>query len=133
MPLSDKISLNCKDFLYKSDFKPEEYIHILPYNCVIALVRFRTTNNRLQVNVLRFNNVDRNDRLCALCNARAIGDADHYLFSCQYFDDKRKECLDRKYHTNSNHHKFEALFNTDSKVELLKLKHFIDCINNTLR
>ena len=119
--------------LFKSNFKLEDYINVLPYNCVISLIRFRTTNNRLPVNVLRFHNVDRENRVCALCNTDDVADEYHYIFKCSHFDDKRNECLDRKYSEQPSHNNFSLLFNTNIKLELLKLKHFIDCINNALK
>jgi hypothetical protein len=44
-------------------------------------------------------NITRHDRVCILCNNRNIGDEYHYLFECQFFAQKRKECLP-KYFVN---------------------------------
>ena len=121
--------------IFKKEFKTEPYLYILPYNCTISMIRFRTTNNMLPVNVLRFNNVfvDREDRLCTLCDSGDIGDEYHYLFKCQFFTEKRTECVGRNYRMNHNRQSFELLFNSHNKLQLLKLKHFIDCINRALK
>ena len=119
--------------IFKNNFSCENYFRMLPYNCAISLARFRTTNNPLPVNVQRFLNVEREDRICTLCDRREVGDEFHYLFNCQYFTDKRIECIAEKYLNNANHHTLKSLFNSANKLELLKLKHFIDVLNNTLR
>ena len=71
--------------IFKNNFSCENYFRMLPYNCAISLARFRTTNNPLPVNVQRFINVEREDRICTLCDRREVGDEFHYLFNCQYF------------------------------------------------
>ena len=77
--------------------------------------------------------MDRENRVCALCNTDDVADEYHYIFKCSHFDDKRNECLDRKYSEQPSYNNFSLLFNTNIKLELLKLKHFIDCINNALK
>ena len=55
-----------------------------------------------------------------------VADEYHYLFKCEYFKSKREECLDTMYYIHPNTHKYNILFNSSNKRELLKLKHFID-------
>ena len=113
---------------FKTDFGQEAYMSLLPYNCVITILRFRTTNNNLPVNSQRFYEVSREERLCKKCNSLSVADEFHYLFVCDYFKCKREECLDRKYYTLPNTQKYRRLFKSTEKKELLKLKHFIDVI-----
>ena len=119
--------------IFKTEFCAEKYISLLPFNCVISLIRFRTTNNLLPINVLRYNHIDREDRICRLCNTGEVGNEHHFLFSCAHFQDKRRECIKITYLRYHNHNAFKELFNSTNKGELLKLKHFIDYINNELK
>ncbi|MEW8547673.1 MAG: reverse transcriptase family protein, partial [Candidatus Thiodiazotropha sp.] len=71
--------------LFKSEFKMEEYmLKLCKTNC-ITLCKYRTTNHRLPIETGRWNNTDRSDRICTLCDNREIGDEFHYLLDCKYF------------------------------------------------
>ena len=118
--------------IIKSNFGQEPYLSLLPYNCVISIIRFRTTNNLLPVNTLRFNGVDREDRICEKCNLNEVASEFHYLFVCPYFLNKRQECLRRTFYILPNNYKYKRLFSSTDKAELLKLKHFIDVINRNM-
>ena len=39
-----------------------------------TLIRYRTSNHRLPIEVGRYVNLERNDRKCELCNVNDIGD-----------------------------------------------------------
>jgi hypothetical protein len=121
----DNSSIYLNYRMFKTSFGYEPYIHILPPNLAIRLFRFRTTNNKLPVNVLRYNNIPRNDRLCALCNTCDIGDEFHYIFLCPFFKVTRNDCLSSYYITRPNALKFEQLMSKKSKKKLLKLCHLI--------
>ena len=127
---NDSIYINYKTF--KDRFCAEEYISLLPYNCVISMIRFRTTNNKLPVNTFRFLDIVRENRICTKCNIGSVGDEFHYILNCSYFNEKRKECLKYEYQNHPNQFKYKKLMNTKDKRELLKLKHFIDFINNSM-
>ena len=124
----------CENYCtFKRNFCKEPYLSIIPYNCVISFVRFRTTNNELPVNKFRYLNIPREERFCTKCDSPDVADEFHYLFKCEFFKTKREECLDRMYYTSPNSHKYNILFNSKNKQELLKLKHFIDIINLHMR
>ena len=128
---NESIFLNYR--LFKSSFQPNQFFKSLPNDCAISLVRFRTTNNRLPVNVLRFEDIPRVERVCTNCNMTEIGDEFHYLFVCPFFKEKRIELLPKYYYQFPNIIKYNELFNTSNKTLLLKLKHFICFINNLLQ
>ena len=66
--------------MFKTMFVQERYISLLPTNLAIRLARFRTTNNSLPVNKLRFDAIPRDERLCQKCPQREVGDEFHYIF-----------------------------------------------------
>jgi hypothetical protein len=59
--------------------KFESYIVKLPFDLRKALCNFRCMNHRLPVEQGRFWGVDRDDRICDLCNSFELGDEFHYL------------------------------------------------------
>ena len=128
---NDSIYTNYR--MFKTSFVQEPYISLLPSTCVITLIRFRTTNNPLPVNTLRYERIQRNERVCAKCNIRDIGDEYHYILVCPFFTPKRKECLSKVYQTNPNAIKYKMLLSNENKNVLLKLKHFISIIIKELQ
>ena len=128
---SESIYLNYR--IFKSTFQQNHFFKSLPNDCAIALVRFRTTNNLLPVNVLRFEGIPRPERLCTICNMNVTGDEFHYLFICPFFKEKRSELLPKYYFEFPNVNKFNELFNSSNKTLLLKLKHFTYFINKSLQ
>ena len=130
--LLDSNSLYINYRLFKKCFTQEIYLKLLPHNCIIALARFRTTNNKLPVNTLRFEQIDRNDRVCTKCQLQEIGDEFHYIFTCPYYKDKRQELLPRLLIYKPNVLKFYNLMNTNDKKLLFKLKIFVNHVNSTM-
>ena len=128
---NDSIFFNYK--LFKESFKQEPFIHSLPTNCTITLIRFRTTNNSLPVNKLRYDNIDRAERICTKCNLNDIGDEFHYLFICPSFKRQRSELLPEYFIKRPNTLKYKELFNSEDKSVMLKLKRFICILDNTLK
>ena len=127
---NDSIYVNYK--ILKSTFQQNHIFKLLPNDCSISLVRFFSTNNRLPVNVLRFEGIPRHERLCNNCNMQVVGDEFHYLFTCPYYHTKRTELLPKYYYKYPNVIKYNELLNTTERNLLLKLKHFICFINNSL-
>ena len=117
--------------MIKSNFTQSPYMSRLVSNCIIPITRFITTNNKLPINVLRFENIERRERFCTKCNSIDIGDEFHCLFICPYFSQKRKELLPNKFTKKPNAIQFFNLINNENKNTLLKLKHFICLINKT--
>ena len=127
----DSVYLNYR--LFKDTFQQEPFLKILPNNCSITLIRFRTTNNCLPVNVLRHEGIPREERICTKCSMQDIGDEYHYILICPFFKKKRANILPKRYIRNPNILKFNEIFNSNDKALLLKLKHFICTINNELK
>ena len=119
--------------IFKTEFKQEPYIKILPKNCAIEIFRFRTTNSQLPVNSQRYLAIERHNRLCRKCHLEEIGDEYHYLLKCPYFHNKRKELLEKQYYERPNTLQLHKLLNCTSKQILLKLKHFVSVISKELK
>ena len=63
---------------------------ILPNNLYINMVRFRTANHKLPIELGRWNNIEYDERKCDLCDQRSIGDQSHYLLECDFFKRERQ-------------------------------------------
>ena len=64
-------------------------------------------------------------RICHLCNTTDRGDEFHYLLKFDYFNGKRKTCIDKKkYFKNGSILKFGTLMNLTKKIQNIKTIHF---------
>ena len=114
--------------LFKENCEFEEYLDLLNDNERILLCKFRTTNHRLIIETGRWQNIDREDRICNLCNEGLVGDEFHYLLECNYFNDDRKNLLGDEYCVRPNVIKFKKLMTSKNVPVLRKLCHFIKII-----
>ena len=56
--------------------------------------RFRTGSHWLQVQVGRFQYMERKDRICGHCATEEIEDEEHFLFRCKYHENIRSQHKD---------------------------------------
>ena len=59
-------------------------------------------NHKLPIECGRWINVNREDRKCELCDSNDLGDEFYYLLKCKFFDESRKDYIDKKYFKNAN-------------------------------
>ena len=89
-------------------------------------------NHKLPIETGRWNNIQREDRKCNLCDLNDLGDEFHYLFKCKQIDNKRKECIDKKCSHRPNILKFKNLMSSTKKSLLKILCSLIRFINSSL-
>lgn len=111
--------------IFKDNIKLEDYFKCLPKKLYINLVKFRTCNHKLPIEVGRWYGTELSDRKCNLCNTGDIGDAFHYLLKCPSFNDPRKLYIKPYYYRRANILKFTALLNMKSEPALRKLSLFV--------
>ena len=80
---------------FKDELKFERYLVSVKFPLKSAMIRFRTSNHNLPIELGRYVNIDREERRCTLCNTGDIGDEYRYFCICSYFDLPRKELLPR--------------------------------------
>ena len=114
--------------MFKHDLSFENYLDILPFGKRTALLKFRTTNHRLPIEVGRWEHTYRELRRCIRCNTNALGDEYHYLMECPYFATQRKQFLTNYFTKNHNTLKVSQLFNTRNNNILRKLSTFAKII-----
>ena len=106
----------------------ETFLISLPHSSSIPMVKFRTANHKLPIEVGRWENIVYEDRKCNLCDKNDLGDEFHYLLICPYFQNERKDLLKRYYYLRPNTIKFQELLNCKNKQVLLNLSKFMKLI-----
>ena len=81
-------------------------------------VNFRLCNNHLP-------NVERNDRICCVCNSGEIGDEFHYLFKCPHFSKLKNQLLPADRLRNANCISSSLLMNENEEQTFEQLCKFI--------
>ena len=79
--------------LFKLTPKFEQYVYELKGNLLFCFHHFITRKHHLPVTADRFQKNLASSKSCRLCNLNALGDENHYLFSCPAFDLERKSYL----------------------------------------
>ena len=118
--------------LFKDYFGMEVYFDILDNKNVVELCRFRTANHKLPIEIGRWNNTNRNNRICTHCNKNELGDEFHYILDCPFFEQVRNIYIPKYYYSRPNVLKYKLLLSSKKKSELIKLSKFINHINKTV-
>ena len=79
------------DFYYKhkKTFKYESYLDNINRNTRIQITRLRLSSHCLPIEILRYKNIKREERICNICRPKEMGDEEHYLIRCN--NNKLKE------------------------------------------
>ena len=115
--------------LFKHDLKFEDYLDVLDDKEKFLLIKFRTSNHRLLIEVGRWRNIKRENRICNLCNGRNLGDEFHYLFECPSLSNERKKYFEPHFRNRPNILKFCNLMNSKSVSVLCNMRKYIRIIN----
>ena len=88
--------------IFKETTDIEPYLLNTTSNIYIPIIKFRTCNFKLPIEVGRWQNLPIDDRKCTLCNLHDVGDDFHYLLKCTFFENERKHFLKPYYYTRPN-------------------------------
>ena len=72
--------------VFKQNLNFGSYFTTLDRNVYLPIIKFRTSNYKLPVEIGRWNNTPFGERKCPLCNLNDIGDDFHYLLKCSFFE-----------------------------------------------
>ena len=77
--------------LFKCEHKYEQYLDIID-NTVLrkSLSRFRLSSHSLEIETGRYTNVERNNRICRLCNMNVVESEYHFMLCCPLYRDLRQ-------------------------------------------
>lgn len=118
--------------IFKTEFKFENYLSILPLNFLFIMCKFRCSNHRLPVETGRWHNIPRAERLCHRCGSDDIGDEFHYILTCNALNEERRKYLSSYYTSRANTIIFCKLMTSSNNLELEKLCKFIRCISSKI-
>jgi hypothetical protein len=120
-------------FKIKGIFEYEAYLDKISNNTIRKhLTRFRLSSHNLEIELGRYHGIDRENRICKLCNLNTIESEFQFLLCCPKYSDFRKKYLGILSWPN----KFKIILTTKNKNKLLNLGKFLmdsyACRKNTL-
>ena len=101
--------------IFKKTLKLENDLIDLPFNQRCLMTRFRCRNNKLPIEIGCRLGIDRNLKLCTLCE-NDIRDEFHYLFQCSHLDSERLIYIKPYFVRPPSCFKFDSLMNTTDKT-----------------
>ena len=113
----------------KTDFAYERYLDIVrntKYRHLITQIRVSAHKLRIETGRYGRNRVDRNQRLCQLCNTQEIEDESHFLFKCDTYSDIRRHFIKRCYRVNPSAYKLIQLLNSHNDRDLYNLAKYME-------
>ena len=118
---------------FKSLLTPEKYLSIdLPFKIRRALARFRCSNHKLNIELGRHYNVQRDDRICLHCfthlNVQVIENECHAFFECPQYEGIRTNYLLNWYSGQICQISFNHLMNHDDTFTVKQVAYFISQI-----
>jgi hypothetical protein len=114
---------------FKISFEPEKYLELVPANVYKIILKFRTCNHKLPIEVGRYANIERYLRICRHCTTNSVGDEYHYLFVCTHPDivAARSVYLPHYYQANV------CINNYFHLMQHLKTEHVIDYLSKFVK
>ena len=114
---------------FKISFEYERYLDLVPSNVYKFILKFRTCNHKLPIEIGRYANIERYLRICRYCTTNTVGDEYHYLFECTHPDIviARSLYLPHYYQANICVNKYFHL------MQNLNTKHVIDYLSKFVR
>ena len=100
------------------NFILESYLLRLPRDLRNPFIKIRTCYHRLPIETGRWSNIDRNLRICTMCNRKCIGEEYHYIMECTYYANEKKILLPCRF-KKKNAFNFNELMNSGN-IETLK-------------
>ena len=89
----------------------------------MQFARFRLSSHKLNIEKGRHLQLNRNERLCTLCNSSAVQSELHFLLHCQKYSELRI-----KYNiiqSQTTRHAFKILMSTKNRSKLINLMNFV--------
>ena len=107
-------------------FNFEKYLKCINIDCHrVALTRFRCSAHKLRIEEGRFRDINRNLRICHLCNSNTIEDEYHFLLVCPAYRDIRINTLPKYFCSWPTKQKFIKLLNEPQVASLKRLGKFL--------
>jgi len=114
--------------LFIQDLTMEPYLTSLEPRHSRVLTKFRTGNHRLPIITGRYENIDRQDRLCTKCQEGKVGSEYHYLLECSFFTQERENFIGEEFTIDPESNTMKELLNSKDETVLQNLAKFVRII-----
>jgi hypothetical protein len=94
---------------FKTDHNLEKYLVLIkdPYKRK-CLSRFRVSSHNLQIEIGRYQNIPREERLCEICNSGEVENETHFLLFCKAYEHSREDHRSSLENASSNEIKLNS-------------------------
>ena len=112
--------------LYKDSLSMETYLETIHVNkSRVSLSKFRLSSHDLAIEKGRYNNINRENRLCTYCNMNVIENEFHFLLVCPKYRHLRIKYFKPYFCQWQNVDKFKILMSGQNRNTLLKLSKYL--------
>ena len=111
---------------FKHKFCHEKYLDIVTENKYRkALTQFRLSSHDLAIERGRYQNIDRQERICNFCTGKLVESEYHFLLVCPLYRELRQKYMKSYYCRWPTLNKFDSLMSADNKRTILSLAKYI--------
>ena len=114
----NRITATAKGNLYKyliNEFRLQTYLtQPLDFRYLKEIAKIRMSAHKLNIELGRYNNIERSERICTLCNAKEIEDEYHFILQCPRYSNLRNAHIKQYYHRRPV---FKELSNLEKYLE----------------
>ena len=111
--------------IFKTEFKFENYLCFLPLYERNTFCKFRTCNHKLPIEVGRYTNTPRINRICIFCNNNTLCDGFHFVLECSILSEVRNQFLPKYCHQRPNVLKFKNIMSSQNLNVIKKLVKYL--------
>jgi hypothetical protein len=113
----------------KENFEMEPYLNFLSSKILrTSLTKLRISAHNLRIQTGRYGRerIDRDQRICQLCNLNEIEDEYHFMFICPLYSELRRTFLKQYYVRRPSMFKCTLLLKSNNKSEIVMLSKYIN-------
>ena len=114
MCTSNRITATAKGNLYKhliNEFRLQTYLtQPLDFRYLKEIAKMSA--HKLNIELGRYNNIERSERICTLCDTKEIEDKYHFILQCPRYSNLRNAHIKQYYHRRPNVLKLVQLLST---------------------
>ena len=121
--------VSSKCYLYKhlvDNFCLQFYLRKnVPNHYCRLISKFRMSAHNLYVEKGRYNNIDRQNRICVCCDLQVIEDEYHFILKCPKYAKLRTKCIKPFYYRRPSSFKLALLLSSQNVTELCNLGKYL--------
>ena len=104
----------------KTEFVLESYLYRIPFKFARYILKLRTCNHKLEIEVGRYTNLERHERICKNCTLNVLGDEYHLFYECSNVNIAalRRKFIPQDIRNNRSMYNFLNIFRNLSDIKL---------------